>query len=103
MRIQHPGVGDWAGVTLLAVAVVAAVIAAVTERGAWLAGAGVALLLWAGRRLSVLDHAVLVTSLPAWLDRLAVAAGCGAGVAAVAVGVRAVLRPVSPSAVSRPG
>jgi hypothetical protein len=63
----------------------------------------VALLLWAGRRVSVLDHAVLVTSLPAWLDRLAVAAGCGAGLAAVVVGVRAVLRPLSPSVAPRPG
>ena len=88
---------------LLAVAVVAAVVAAATDQGPWLAGAGVALLLWAGRRLSVLDHAVLVTSLPAWLDRLAVAVGCGAGVAAVVIGVRAVLRPVSPSVVPRPG
>jgi len=51
----------------------------------------------------VLDHAVLVTSLPEWLDRLAVAAGCGAGAAAVVIGVRAVLRPVSPSVVPRPG
>jgi hypothetical protein len=102
-RLPASGVGDWAGVALLAVAIVAAVIAAVTDHGAWLAGAGLALVLWAGRRLSVLDHAVLVTSLPAWLDRLAVAAGCGAGVAAVVVGVRAVLRPVSPSAVPHPG
>ena len=38
-----------------------------------------------------------------WLVTLAVAAGCGAGVAAVVVGVRAVLRPVSPSAVPHPG
>ena len=47
------------------VAAVSAVVAMVSGRGAWLAGAGLALLLWAGRRLSVLDHAVLVTSLPA--------------------------------------
>ena len=53
-------------------------VAAATDQGPWLAGAGLALLLWAGRRLSVFDHAVLVTSLPAGLDRLAVAAGCGA-------------------------
>ena len=92
-RLPASGVGDWAGVVLLAVAAVAAIVAAATEQGAWLAGAGLALLLWAGRRLSVLDHAVLVTSLPAWFDRLAVAVGCGAGVAAVVIGVRAVLRP----------
>jgi hypothetical protein len=101
------GIAGWYGrrrAVAVAVALLAvAIVAAVTDHGAWLAGAGLALLLWAGRRLSVLDHAVLVTSLPAWLDRLAVAAGCGAGVAAVAVGVRAVLRPVSPSAVPRPG
>jgi hypothetical protein len=102
-RLPASGVGDWAGGVLLAVAVVAAVVAAATDQGPWLAGAGVALLLWAGRRVSVLDHAVLVTSLPAWLDRLAVAAGCGAGLAAVVVGVRAVLRPLSPSVAPRPG
>ena len=102
-RLPASGVGDWAGVVLLTVAVVAAVVAVATDQGPWLAGAGVALLLWAGRRLSVLDHAVLVTSLPAWLDRLAVAVGCGAGVAAVVIGVRAALRPVSPSVVPRPG
>ena len=102
-RLPAGGVGDWTGVVLLAVAVVAAVVGLVADRGAWLAGAGLALLLWAGRRLSVLDHAVLVTSLPEWLDRLAVAAGCGAGAAAIVIGVRAVLRPVSPSAAPRPG
>jgi hypothetical protein len=102
-RLPASGLGDWAGVALLAVAIVAAVVAAVTDHGAWLAGAGLALLLWAGRRLSVLDHAVLVTSLPAWLDRLAVAAGCGAGVAAVVVGLRAVLRPVSSRGVPHRG
>ncbi len=101
-RLPASGVGDWTGVILLGLAVAAAIVAVATDQGAWLAGAGVALLLWAGRRLSVLDHAVLVTALPEWLDRLAVAAGCGAGIAAVVVGLRAALR-LSPSAVPRPG
>ncbi len=96
-RLPASAIGDWTGAALLTVAAASAVVAMVSGRGAWLAGAGLALLLWAGRRLSVLDHAVLVTSLPAWLDRLAVAVGCGAGVAAVVIGVRAVLRPVSRS------
>jgi hypothetical protein len=108
-RLPVTGIGDWAGVVLLAVALLAGAAATITENGAWLAGAGLAVLLWAGRRLSVLDHAVLVTSLPDWLDRLAVAAGCGAGLAAIGVGVWAVVRPpgslpaISPSAASRPG
>jgi hypothetical protein len=101
-RLPASGIGDWTGAALLAVAVAAAIAASVSGGGAWLAGAGLALVLWAGRRLSVLDHAVLVTSLPAGLDRLAVAAGCGAGAAAIVIGVRAVLRPVSPSGVPRP-
>lgn len=102
-RLPASAIGDWTGAVLLSLAVVGAVVALVTGGGAWLAGAGLALLLWAGRRLSVLDHAVLVTSLPEWLDRLAVAVGCGAGVAAVVIGVRAALKPVSSSAASRTG
>jgi hypothetical protein len=103
-RLPNTGIGDWAGAALLAMAVVAGGIAAASDSGAWLAGAGVALVLWAGRRLSVLDHAVLVTSLPSWLDRLAVAAGCGAGVAAIGIGIWTVARPPGPArAVSRRG
>ena len=51
--------------------------------------------------MNVLDHAVLVTDLPAWLDRLAVAVGCGVGIAAVVIGVRAVVGPLSPSEAPR--
>jgi hypothetical protein len=108
-RLPNTGIGDWAGVALLTTAVVAAAVGAATGNGAWLAGAGLALLLWAGRRLSVLDHSILVTSLPSWLDRLAVAAGAGAGVAAIGLGIWAVARPpgparsVNPSAATRPG
>jgi hypothetical protein len=79
-------------VALLAVAIAAGVVAAVTENGAWLAGAGLALVIWAGRRLSVLDHTILVTSLPPGLDRLAVTVGVGAGIAAIGLGVGAVVR-----------
>jgi hypothetical protein len=91
-RLPASGVGDWTGVALLGLAAAAAIVALATDQGAWLTGAGAALLLWAGRRLSVLDHAVLVTTLPGWLDRLAVAAGLGAGVAAVVIGLRVVVR-----------
>ena len=58
-----------------------------------LAGAGAALLVIGVRRRGVLDHAVLLTDLPAWVDRLSVAAALGAGAAAVVVGVIAVLQP----------
>jgi hypothetical protein len=93
-RLPASGIGDWTGVAMLGVAVAAAVVACVVRRsGPWLAGAGLALVIWAGRRADVLDHAVLVSSLPDWLDRLAVAAGIGAGLAAVVVGVRAVMAP----------
>jgi hypothetical protein len=81
---------------LAAVALAATAATALARRspfaGAFLAGAGVALLVYALRRLDVLGHAVLVTSLPAWLDRLSVALAVGVGAAAVAVGVRHVLR-----------
>jgi hypothetical protein len=81
---------------LAAVALVAAVAAIVTRRspfaGAFLAGGGVALVVYAVRRLDVLDHAVLVTSLPGWLDRLSVASSLGVGLGVVAVGMRCILR-----------
>jgi hypothetical protein len=90
-RLPASGIGDWTGVALLAVAVAAAVAAFLTRAGPWLAGAGVALLVWSVRRLDVFDHAVLVTSLPGWLDRAGVAVAAGAGVGAVVVGVRMVV------------
>jgi hypothetical protein len=91
-RLPASGIGDWTGVALLGVAVVAAAAAAVTRAGPWLAGAGVALVVWSLRRLDVLDHAVLVTDLPGWLDRAAVGLALGVGVGAVVVGVRLVGR-----------
>jgi hypothetical protein len=91
-RLPASGIGDWTGVALLAVAVGAAVAAFLTRAGPWLAGAGVALLVWSVRRLDVFDHAVLVTSLPGWLDRAGVAVAAGVGVGAVVVGVRMVVR-----------
>jgi hypothetical protein len=91
-RLPASGIGDWTGVALLGVAFVAAVAALVTRAGPWLAGAGVALVVWSFRRLDVLDHAVLVTDLPGWLDRAAVALALGVGVGAAVVGVRLVAR-----------
>jgi hypothetical protein len=91
-RLPASGIGDWTGVVLLAVAVAAGAGALLTRAGPWLAGAGVALLAWSLRRLDVFDHAVLVTSLPGWLDRAAVAVAAGVGVGAVVVGVRLVVR-----------
>jgi hypothetical protein len=103
-RLPASGIGDWTGVALLAVALVAAIAGAVNRAGPWLVGGGVALLVWAVRRLAVFDHAVLVTGLPGGFDRSAVAVASGVGVAAVVVGVRMVLRaPISPSAAARPG
>src|SRR5262249_23018098 len=96
-RLPASGVGDWAGFVLGAVALGAGIAAAVLARrnravaGSLLAGAGVALLVWAGPRLAVFDNAVLVTDLPAWTDRFGVALGVGAGLAAVVLGIRAVL------------
>ncbi len=93
-RLPASGIGDWTGVALLGVAVAAAVVAVLVRRaGPWLAGAGLALVIWAGRRADVLDHAVLVTTLPGWVDRFAVAAGIGAGLGAIVIGGRAVMAP----------
>ena len=91
-RLPASGIGDWTGVALLGVAIGAAAGALVTRAGAWLAGAGVALLVWSVRRLDVFDHAVLVTDLPDRLDRAAVALALGVGAGAVVIGVRLVVR-----------
>ena len=91
-RLPASGIGDWTGVALLGVAIGAAAGALVTRAGAWLAGAGVALLVWSVRRLDVFDHAVLVTDLPDWPDRAAVALALGVGAGAVVIGVRLVVR-----------
>ena len=52
---------------------------------------GAALLASAVPRLGVLSHSVLVTDVPAWLDRLSVSTALGVGIAAVVLGVRGVL------------
>jgi hypothetical protein len=91
-RLPASGIGDWTGVALVGVAAVGAAAAIVTRAGAWLAGAGVALLVWSARRLDVFDHAVLVTDLPGGLDRTAVALALGVGAGAVVIGVRLVVR-----------
>jgi hypothetical protein len=94
-RLPAAGVNGWTGVALCAIAMAAGVAAVFAPSravvGPLLAGAGLALLLWAGRRLSVLDHAVLVTGRPDGLDRAGVATGVGAGVALLVTGVRAAL------------
>lgn len=90
----------WAGSALLGAALLAAVGSLATRRptsGALVAGAGVALALWGLRRVSVFDHAVLVTSLPAWLDRVAVAVALGIGAGLVAGSVWLVTRPPAPT------
>ncbi len=86
-------------VALPAVALAAAATAAGLARARplvaapFLAGAGVALVVWAARRRAVVDHAVLLTGLPEALDRAAVAVGFGVGLAAAVAGTAAVLFP----------
>ena len=72
-------------------AIVALVVRARPVGGALLAGAGVALTLWALRRLDVLSHSVLVTTLPEALDRAAVASALGIGIGALVAGIAAVI------------
>ncbi len=61
--------------------------------GSFLAGSGLAILLWSVRRVNVLSRAILVTDLADWVDRLAVSASIGAGLAGLAIGAWAVSRP----------
>jgi len=63
-----------------------------TPSGLLVAAAGLSLAIWAGLRTDVLGHAVLVTTLPGWLDRLSVTLGLGVGLAAVVVGHAGALR-----------
>ena len=59
-----------------------------------MAASGAALVAYALPRITVFEHAVLITQLPATVDRLSVAAAVGAGGAALALGFRAVAHPV---------
>ena len=77
-----PG-ATWTLAALVLAAAAAAVAAAVRTGPVGVASvgaAGVALGHWGLRRADVFGHAVLVTSLPAWMDRAAVAAAIGTGV-----------------------
>jgi hypothetical protein len=97
LRLTANGPPGWTAVGLGVVAVVAAVLSVVVRevgKGPLLAGAGLALVIAAYRRLSVLRYPVLPTSLPWWLDRLSVALALGTGVAALVVGAHLVLQPV---------
>lgn len=55
--------------------------------GPLVAGAGIALTMWAWRRHAVLDRAVLLSGLPEAVERALVAAALGTGVAATVIGV----------------
>jgi hypothetical protein len=93
--------GEAQGTTAIALGAIAVVLGLASlvvrrrpsVRGAFEAAGGAALLASAVPRLGVLSHSVLVTDGPAWLDRLSVSLAIGVGVAAVVVGVRAVLAP----------
>ena len=61
--------------------------------GAFIAASGAALVAYTVPRVGVLEHSVLITQLPALVDRLSVAAAFGAGVAALGLGLRAVANP----------
>ena len=88
------------GIAAATAAIAALVVRARPIAGALLAGAGLALTLWALRRLDVLSHSVLVTTLPEALDRVAVATALGIGIGALAAGIAAA---VGPNAAGRPG
>ena len=98
-RLPGGGQGGVAAVTLGLLAIAGAIAAWRIRRaafaGAFLAGAGAALLAYSLPRLDVLRHAVLVTDLPAWTDRLSVALALGSGAAAVVLGLSAVLAPTA--------
>ncbi len=95
-RLPAAGVNSWIGVGICVFGVVGPVLALTVRRrqggGLLTAAAGLGLALFAGLRTDVLGHAVLVTTLPGWLDRLSVALGLGVGLAAVVVGHAAAMR-----------
>jgi hypothetical protein len=93
---------SWVLGSLVFAALAGAVVGAVLRgpRGAAVvAGAGVAIGLWGLRRTDVFGHAVLVTSLPGWIDRSAVALAVGVGIGIVGATVWAFTRPVEADAV----
>ena len=86
------------GVWVVALPVLGLIAAgiALASRPTWLAapftaGAGAALVAWGVRRYGVLDHAVLLTGLPAGLDRAVVALALGMGAAAAFTGLASAL------------
>jgi hypothetical protein len=101
LRLAAVPSGDAQGTTAIALGAIAVVLGLAglvvrrrpAVRGAFEAAGGAALLASAVPRLGVLSHSVLVTDGPPWLDRLSVSLALGVGVAAVVVGVRAVLAP----------
>ena len=96
----------WSATALVAATIVLAGVAlAVGGRRpiavACAGGAGVALALWGVRRTAVFDHAVLVTTLPGGLDRLAVAAALGGGAGLIAAVAWSALPAARPGAQAR--
>jgi len=104
LRVPGAGLNEWVGLGLCAIGVAAPATALVrrhrTPSGLFVAAAGLSLAIWAGLRTDVLGHAVLVTTLPGWLDRLSVTLGLGVGLAAVVVGHAGALR--APASRGRP-
>lgn len=86
-----PGITAVALPALAALAGVVAVGVGARRRhsvgGPLVAGAGIALTMWAWRRQLVLDRAVLLSGLPGAVERMLVAAALGAGVAATIIGL----------------
>jgi hypothetical protein len=98
---QVPG-GRGAGATAMvlgSLAVAGALVGWCVRRrssvGAFVAASGAALIAYAIPRVPVFEHSVLITTLPAMLDRVSVAAAFGAGVAALGLGLRAVADPAA--------
>lgn len=80
-------------IAALVLALAALVVRARPTAAALLGGGGIALVVWSLRRLDVLTHGVLITSMPPWWDRASVAAALGIGVAVVGVAVRGLVAP----------
>jgi hypothetical protein len=78
-------------VTALVLGLGALVVRARPVATALLAGSGIALVVWALRRFDVLTHAVLITSMPTWWDRGAVALALGVGLAVAGASVRSLV------------
>ena len=78
-------------VAALVLAIAALAVRARPVAAALLGGSGIALVVWSVRRLDVLGHGVLITSMPPWWDRASVAAALGIGMAVVAVTVHSLV------------